>query len=441
MTSARRDGRWSVPPESVAGWSAAAATVLVVYIVVVLGGGFLLGQTESPHMGLSLLATALVAWVVEPVRVGAQRRAARRLRNAPRSPYDVLAECSCELARADAGEQAPAVIARLLAVGTGVEWAQVWVLVGDRLRLVATYPTGASTDVPPPRLYQSERQEGVRAVTVAQARRPLGVLRIKENPSRPMTPVEDRLLGGLAAQAGLVLETAQLRAELSLRLEELTAREQELRRARDELVTTQDRERRRLERDIHDGAQQQLVALAINLKLAKALVGTDSTQARLVLREQLDATSAAIRTLSDLSSGLLPEVLGRRGLAAAVAGATAGNPVPVQVEAVELPRSSAAVEATLYFCAIEAVQNATKHAHASRIVVRIQQAGARLELVIEDDGRGFRAGAPEGSGLANMRERVASVGGDLQVRGGGSGGGTSVAVTVPVASAAQAAVR
>ncbi len=232
-----------------------------------------------------------------------------------------------------------------------------------------------------------------------------------------MTPVEERLLGGLAAQAGMVLETAQLRAEISQRLEELTLRERQLRRARGELVSIQDRERRQLERDIHDGAQQQLVALAINLKLARALLESDPDQARLVLDEQAAATADAIRTLSDLSSGLLPESLGQQGLAAAVRAATANNPVPVQVHAPTLSRHSPAVEATLYFCALEAVQNATKHAEAGRIDVRIVEEPDRITVDVHDDGRGMEAGEGTGSGLANLRERVAALGRRAQPRG------------------------
>jgi signal transduction histidine kinase len=257
-----------------------------------------------------------------------------------------------------------------------------------------------------------------------------------------MTPVEERLLGGLAAQAGMVLETVQLRTEISSRLEELTHREEQLRRARAELVSTQDRERRQLERDIHDGAQQQLVALAINLKLARALLESDPGHARRVLDEQAGAVAEAIRTLSDLSGGLLPESLGQQGLATAVRVATAGNPVPVHVKA-STGRHAPAVEATLYFCALEAVQNATKHADASRIDIRITEEGDRISVEVKDDGRGLgtggRTGQGTGSGLLNLRERVAAVGGDLDLEGT-PGQGTMVRVSVPGAAFAGAEV-
>jgi signal transduction histidine kinase len=313
--------------------------------------------------------------------------------------------------------------------------------VEGRLQLVATYPPGAADDSEPPALYETEARDDMRTVTVAQNGRPLGVLRVKQQASRPMTPVENRLLGGLAAQAEMVLETAQLRAELASRVAELSEREVMLRRTRDELASAQDSERRRLERDIHDGAQQQLVALAINLKLAKTLGSSDPVAARKVLEEQQVAVSEAIATLSDLSAGLLPELLTRRGLGPALIAATAGNPVPVHVDAPPLEWHAPETESALYFCALEAVQNSTKHAQASRIDVHLHLHAGRLVLTVEDDGTGLGGGtgsdrdAVAGSGLRNMRERAEAIGGELAVTSRPLGG-TTVVVAVPAADAA-----
>lgn len=425
--------------DSLAGWAAAAVLTVAVYVVMVVVGGQLVGRTGTPDLALSVLATLVVAGVLEPVRARAQAYAARRLSPASSSPYDLLADFPRQLAAPGSHRQAPAVIARMLATGLGVQWAQVWVLTGDRLSLVATYPRGDGQDEPPPSLYDNHPHGVVRSVTVAHAQRPLGVLRVREDPSRPMTPVEERLLGGLAAQAGMVLETAQLREELSLRLEELSSRELQLRRTRERLVTAQDRERRQLERDIHDGAQQQLVAIAINLKLAGALLETDTAQAYRVLEEQADAAADAVRNLSDLSAGLLPESLGREGLAGAVRAATANNPVPVQVHPSSLERLAPAVEATLYFCVLEAVQNATKHADARRIDVRLVAEHARTTVEVHDDGRGMAPARPDGSGMANLRERVTALGGELTVDGTG-GEGTTVRVTLPHVAPAERGV-
>jgi len=413
---------------ALAGWGAAAASVLVIYLAVVLGGGALMGRTESPSLPLSILATALVAALAPLVRARAEQARAHKLGDTT-SPYDVLADFS-RVADSDAGERAPALIARMLVQGLALEWAQVWVLVGEELRLLATHPPEAVVDEAAPRLYDDRTRGGVHAVTVAHAGRPLGVVRVMGRHDRPLTPTAERLLGGLAAQAGMVLESAQLREELALRVQELTVRERELRRARVALVTAQDTERRRLERDIHDGAQQQLVALTINLKLAAVHVRTDPELAREVLQEQLAATGSAIQTLTDLARGMLPARLAQEGLAAALSEATAANPVPVLVRGGDVPRLPGGVEATLYFCALEAVQNATKHADSTRIDLMLESSPAGVSVAVEDNGSGIAPGAHQGSGLANISERAASVGGRL-VLGERPGGGTRIAVHVP----------
>lgn len=411
-----------------AGWGAAAASVLVIYLAVVLGGGAVMGRTEAPSLPLSILATALVAGVAPIVRARAEHARAQKLGDTT-SPYDVLADFS-RVADSDAGDRAPALIARMLVQGLALEWAQVWVLVGEDLRLLATHPPEAVVDEATPRLYDDRTRGSVHAVTVAHAGRPLGVLRVMGRQDRPLTPTAERLLGGLAAQAGMVLESAQLREELALRVQELTVRERELRRARVALVTAQDTERRRLERDIHDGAQQQLVALTINLKLAAVHLRTDPELAREVLQEQLAATRNAIQTLTDLARGMLPATLAQEGLAAALSEATAANPVPVLVRGGDVPRLPGGVEATLYFCALEAVQNATKHADSTRIDLMLESGPAGVSVAVEDNGSGIAPGAHHGSGLANLSERAASVGGRL-VLGERPGGGTRIAVHVP----------
>ena len=240
-----------------------------VYVVVVLGGGMLIGRTSSPSLALSVLATAIVALAFEPVQSRLERLAADLVRGGKPSPYDVLSRFSETVTGSYASEELPARMAKVLADGTGAEWAQVWLSVNDQLTLAAIWPPDADTsdDTPP----GAHEPAGRRALEVRQAGELLGVLRLQERERQPLTPVEERLFAGLAAQAGLVLHGARLRAELSLRLDELSARAEELRVSRERLVDTQDAERKRLERDIHDGAQQHLVALAVNLRLAQTL--------------------------------------------------------------------------------------------------------------------------------------------------------------------------
>ena len=215
------------------------------------------------------------------------------------------------------------------------------------------------------------------------------------------------------------------------RADDLASLADDLQTSRRRVVDTHDSERRRLERDIHDGAQQHLVALVVNLRLAHTLTARSPDRARTVLAEQVDAVDNAITSLVDLSRGIYPTVLTEDGVAAAVRDVVASSAVPVAVLDDGIGRQSAELETALYFCCVEAVQNAVKHAAASRIEVRLAVVGDQLELLVRDDGHGFDVPAVVAAGgLGNLRDRVDSVGGDLAVRTN-EAGGTDVVVTVP----------
>jgi signal transduction histidine kinase len=232
----------------------------------------------------------------------------------------------------------------------------------------------------------------------------------------PLTLVEERLFAGLANQAGLVLRGARLRAELMDRFDELTARADELRVSRQDIVTAQDDERRRLERDIHDGAQQHLVALAVNLRLAHTLVGRSPDRAGRLVAEQRTAAIATIETIMSLARGIYPSLLIADGLTAALRTAISASPLPVGLRASGVGRYAAGVEAAAYFCVLEALQNSAKHSSARAIRVDLQGSPDILTVIVEDDGSGFDLDlTPAGAGLANMRDRVESVGGTLTI--------------------------
>ena len=181
--------------------------------------------------------------------------------------------------------------------------------------------------------------------------------------------------------------------------------------------TLQDAERRLLERDIHDGAQQHLVALAVNLRLAETLAQRSPERADAILAGQEQAAVDAVDTLVHLSRGIYPRLLADSGLAPALRQAVVNSPVPVQVVAHGVGRLSAAVEAAAYFCCLEAVQNAAKHSGAAMIRVELRDEAGSLECVVEDDGAGFDPRTTTaGTGLTNMRDRVESVGGTLAIR-------------------------
>jgi signal transduction histidine kinase len=276
--------------------------------------------------------------------------------------------------------------------------------------------------------------EVLRALPVRHGGQVLGVLRLHERPGLALTRVEERLFAGLAAQAGLVLRGVRLQAELDGRRAELLVRSEEIKASRERLIETQDAERSRLERDLHDGAQQHLVALTVNLRLAHTIVGRSPKRAAAVLSEQAVRAHVAIETLSTLSRGIYPRQLADEGLGAALRAAVAGGAVPVTIDTDALERRlPAPVEAALYFCCMEAVQNAAKHSGASTVTVRLDEDSNRWQVTITDDGTGFDqtdAAASSGMGQATMRDRLDAVGGTVEIASTG-GTGTTVTAVVP----------
>ena len=415
-----------------------AAFVLLVYVVVVLGGGVLIGHTTSPDVTLSVLATAVVALAFGPVQARLEALASRAVHGGQPSPYDVLARFSKNVG-SHPTEELSTGMARVLADGTGAAWTQVWLVVGDRATLAATWPPDATREPtsgePTP---TDHTVPGRRSRQVRQGGELLGVLVVQEREHVPLTSVEERLFAGLASQAGLVLRGARLRAELQSRLVDLTARAGELSASRRRMVDAQDAERRRLERDIHDGAQQHLVALAVNLRLATTLAGRSPERADALLAAQEEAATEAVATLVRLSRGIYPPLLEEEGVGAALRSVIAGSGREITVVEHAVGRYPVTVEAAAYFSCLEALQNAAKHAGATTIGVTLTGTPSGLELTVEDDGAGFEpASTPTGSGLANIRDRVESVGGTVRTESA-PGLGTRVCAVLPSVSLAPA---
>ena len=399
--------------------------VVAVYVAVVLGGGALTGQTRSPDAGLSILATAVVALLFDRVQAWLNALATRVARGGRSSPYDALSRFSSSVSGAYAAEELPARMAMVLAEGTGAARAEVWLSVSGALKLAATWPPSAPAASTPPEASGKAGQvgDGRWVQPVTHRGELLGVLRLQERAGQPLTPVEEQLFAGLAGQAAIALRGARLRAELAGQVAELSARAVDLRASRERLVDTQDDERRRLERDIHDGAQQHLVALAVNLRLAETLAARSPQRAADVLIGQVTAARQAIDTLTELSRGIYPRLLADDGLPAALSAAAAASPVPVRLSAQTTGRYAPSIEAALYFCTLEALQNVAKHADARRVHVTLRERGELVEVLVEDDGRGLGEDAVvEGTGLASMRDRLDAVGGRLYVAPAPTGG-------------------
>jgi signal transduction histidine kinase len=182
-------------------------------------------------------------------------------------------------------------------------------------------------------------------------------------------------------------------------------------------VSRQDAERKRLERNIHDGAQQEVLALLVNLRLTQTLMSRKPERAAKLLAEQATAAHATIDTLTALSSGLYPRLLTESGPVVALRSAVSIGPIPVTLTATEVPRCSPEVEAAVYFCCLEAVQNAGKHSSASSITIDIHGGPdiGSIEFIVHDDGRGFTVSRVPGNGLANIRDRIESLQGTVTI--------------------------
>jgi signal transduction histidine kinase len=207
----------------------------------------------------------------------------------------------------------------------------------------------------------------------------------------------------------------------------------ELRGSRARILAAADDERRRIERDLHDGGQQRLVALRIRLELAEEAMRTDPARARSMLHRFGGEIDSALDELRSLAAGVYPSLLSARGLPDALRTAALQSPLPVSVDVEGSDRYSDEVETAAYFCCIEALQNVAKHTpEASSVSISLNRNGG-LRFEVRDDGRGFEVGdVPPGDGLMNMRDRMAAVGGELEIRSS-AGAGTTVVGTIPVA--------
>jgi signal transduction histidine kinase len=216
--------------------------------------------------------------------------------------------------------------------------------------------------------------------------------------------------------------------------EELGARTEELRASRARLVASSNAARRKVERDLHDGAQQHLVLVDLKLGMAKKLI-SDNPRGIEAIDEAREDLGRALRDLRDLAHGIYPPTLTNDGLSAALQDAAKRATIPTAVEADGDRRYRPELEAAVYFCCVEALQNAGKYAgERAKATVTVTAGGSRLRFEVSDDGRGFDPGSVNGSaGLQNMADRIGALGGELLVESK-PGTGTRVTGSVPLAS-------
>lgn len=384
--------------------------ITTAYVGIVVGVGALVPAGDRT---LSLVTTAAVAVAFEPLRRRAQRLADRLVYGVRTTPYEALSRLSDHLQ--DAPQELLDAVAATVANAVGATRVVVWVGKEDLLVPQAWWPARDHDEAAPQAL------AGLRAT--GQHVRPLvhhgtvcGAITLCKPRGEALTSTEDRLLAALSAQTGLVIVQQHHAHEL-----QASARR---------IVAAEDAARRRIERDLHDGAQQQLVTLGLELG---ALAEQAKTSGSLAMADGVGSARArlleATADLRELARGLHPMVLAQSGLEPALAALADRSPVPVRLRVAAPDRLPADVEATAYYLVSEALTNAARHAAASVIEVTVAAADGGVRVEVVDDGRGG-ACAGTGTGLQGLADRLAAHGVELHVDSPG-GGGTRIRAVLP----------
>lgn len=383
-------------------------TMTACFAAATIAAGLLAARLTDNDL-LPLVAVGVVAIGVEPIR-----RAGRKLidRIVFRLAADRTQVVSQIAARAGSGptDDLLGAVVDALRRGTGAQRVEAW-LADDELEPVAAAG-------PPDPSYATTLTEPV----TSHGER-LGELRLLVHVAGDLAPGGQELLADVAHVTGAALHNGRLSAALAAQLGEL-------RSSRRRLVEAQDTARRSVERDLHDGAQAQLIALRLRLALAQSRIadrqddaldpaGTRPDELAGDLAEIADGIDAAVETLRDLARGLQPPILDQGGIAAALRADARKLPVPVIVSADGIGRYQAAIESAVYFACLEAIQNALKHSGASRIEVSLARHENALTFTVSDNGSGFDPELPHpqgpASGLVNITDRLAAVGGALTI--------------------------
>jgi signal transduction histidine kinase len=407
-----------------------SAALTGVYAGIVVGIGTLAGYAGGPV--LTVAAAVTIAVLFQPVRQRARLVANRLVYGQRATPYQVLADFAEDMAGQLDFDTALDRMASILAGATGAVRVEIWIRVGAQLRPQVTWPRGSAPPAAVPLAGDAELpafELATRAVAVRHGDELLGALAIQKPRNEPVTAAEDKLLTHLASQAGLVLRNVRLTAELQATIDDLRA-------SRRRLVKAQDEERQRIERNLHDGAQQQLVALMVQLSLLEDSAG-DSGEVRQVTGQLRAGLHAALDDLRALARGIYPPLLADQGLGPALRAQVGRAALPVLVEADGIGRYPRDAEAAVYFSILEALQNTAKYARASRAAVALSCPGSHLEFTVTDDGTGFdTATASHGTGLQGMADRLAAAGGTLRISSA-PGSGTTISGRLPASELAS----
>jgi signal transduction histidine kinase len=403
-----------------------------------------------------MLAAAVAAVGYLPARDRLLASATRFVYGAKEAPDEVLRTFGSRMTRAVAMDELLLQLAESLRKTLGLTSAEIYTGTGDVLELAVSVPDAgrrsivlgdrerpvvtragvsgnAWTSVWLPSLLNGRDRSQLRVAPISHGGELLGLLVIERPADADVFSEEDeRVLTELARQAGLAFYTVQLDAELQTTLDELRRQADELRESRARIVASGDAERRRVERDLHDGAQQHLVALAVNLRLATDIIADDQAAGIEMLGAMAEDVQATIREVRELAHGIYPPLLADNGLGEALRAAASRSPLAVTVHTDGIGRYSQGVETAVYFCCLEALQNAGKHAPGAAVQVRLWEESGGLLFSVSDNGPGFDAAqARSGHGFVNMSDRLGAIGGTVRWESQ-PGHGTTISGSVPI---------
>jgi signal transduction histidine kinase len=434
------------------------ALVVAVYVVVILGLGRTPTEAERTLLLLSMVAAGCAALLYVPARRWLTERANRLVYGERVAPDETLRTFGQRLTRSIPMDELLLQLAESMRKSMVLTSAEVWtghaghyelaagvphrhpepITIGDKeLPVVARAGVSGGTwlDVWLPQLVGPGGSAATRVAPIAHAGQLLGgIVVTRPQDGEAFTETEDHVLTELARQVALALHNLQLDAALQASMDELQQRNEELQHSRARIVAAGDAERRRLERNLHDGAQQHLVALAVKLRLAQDAVEDDPADAVAMIDEIKGDVRVAIGELRSLAHGIFPPLLVSGGLAEALPAAAARSTLSTTVDTAGIGRYGEDVEAAVYFCVLEALQNAGKHAGpAATVAVRVWEADDTLQFDVRDDGSGFDVSSASGGGhgFVNMADRLGAFGGTVEVDSH-PGQGTIVSGTLPL---------
>ena len=438
--------------------------VLVIYVIVVLSFGRSLSDGERSLLVASMGAAGIAA-LAYPVARARLEVAANRLVYGERvAPDDAVRKFGTRLTRAVPMDELLLQLCESLRKTMRLQSAEVWTGSDGVYEVAASAPHrqrpllhvsakaipvtaragvsgGTWIEIGLPELANDRIAANMRVAPLAHGGELLGLVVCERSPDGdPFTRDTDTTLSELGRQVALALHNVNLDSALQASLDELRHKNIELHESRARIVAAGDAERRRLERNLHDGAQQHLVALAVKVRLARDAVEDDPADAMSLLDELRTDLQDAIAELRALAHGIFPPLLVSGGLTHALPAAASRATLPATVDCVDIDRYEPELEAAVYFCCVEAMQNASKHAgEGAKIALRVWHDEGALHFTVADDGVGFDANGSlvKGHGFINMADRLGAMQGSLEVHSK-IGEGTCIEGRVPLTSSVTA---